>query len=1388
MSDGTKSFDDYPARCVVAVRCRASRQDPFVFRGTGCLIADGLVLTARHVMGDSQEAEVQFGLAPGSPTVSAQVCWRGQGTFTDIAVLRLADADREALPHAPDVRLARVHRDGGGAAMPCTALGFPRFARGQLRDPPLPYVDAFEVQAHVPLATSVRDGRLRLSVESTEGGHGSWQGMSGAPVFAFGFLTAVVVEAVTRSGRQELIAVPVALATGHEQPTVTHQGRPLGEPRSNSVALWQLLAGAGVVPSADDDSAGTLPIARRRSFYAATVEELTRRTGRLEDREHEWHDLADWARSSSRFALWTGPPWSGKTSLAAAFACGPPPDVDVVSYFCSRVRRMPRSELWSAVNDQLAALVGDPFALDPTMERFHSLWTRALDQSREQGRHLVLLIDGIDEMEDADALLASLPGGHQKGTHVLLFSRTPLESFPFAEPRDEGVDFAPPHLRAAQVVLSPTDHARTAEQQASHDMADILSQSDTTPAHVLLGQIAVLGPLDTDDLHTLSGFMDCDLTKREVTRVLTSPPIRRLVHASDRCGATVFAFAHDTLREAFLKDMDKKRRTVLDGAIETAVRTWADAWPDATPRWVTELYPDYLKLSGKLDTWGKLLESERWAALLHQRTGSHVRLLEDNERYLSALAASPHPPVLRMTSRALDLEELRRPVTGLPADLGRAWAEAGHLARAERIALHLEEPDHRVRLMTYLCLLTHQRAERAHARRLLDTAIEMLKNCREEDTTDLRALLAATAHRVLSAGAASSVLGALQDGSFAIPQMDPAPMPPEATWSKDLHTQFLFLAHGRADRPAWERRRRPGQDTARMELWQLTRAAAERGDVDALLGLIEALNLYSVLGVTNIGGQAQREALAEIALVFVHEHPEHPKVADVLEAAQRRCAESVHEHDPSYCWSDDQKAMDAFADLVSLMIRTNQFGSTARHTITQGNDDGFDHEASVLRRSAAALGAADAKETELARHFLGQVKHDVLSAHCQQRISEIWADDPDLWAEGVNLLASAHPDRLTTAHVVASALDTAFGSGMEDAGFELLQTYLAYCEGEERDLASHVETAIVAAVAGCVDAGLDESARLLADSLMLPESRVWAWSVYARHCAQARIVSGAIDGIDRAERICDWVVYPDGAGRILCHLASTALLLGDSVRYDKLISGAEALALRGHRETWRALLPSVIRTHHEAGKTDRARTLLDTYDAHVRCERDPRLQGEGLITCAQLHAELGNVQPARDLGLLEDGPVWAHVHDLSLVFRHLVETVAKVDADSAIVLVERVPPPPNPSGYGAAAWWRWEGEQQQTYDLLVTAAQAGLWTTAERAAQQLPTEMRARALGTLARLAATAAPERTPGLLGKGLACGITADLLLAATLISPESAQLCLATFVDHTDRLFRV
>ncbi|MFD7874459.1 hypothetical protein ACFV5G_10175 [Streptomyces sp. NPDC059766] len=156
--------------------------------------------------------------------------------------------------------------------------------------------------------------------------------------------------------------------------------------------------------------------------------------------------------------------------------------------------------------------------------------------------------------------------------------------------------------------------------------------------------------------------------------------------------------------------------------------------------------------------------------------------------------------------------------------------------------------------------------------------------------------------------------------------------------------------------------------------------------------------------------------------------------------------------------------------------------------------------------------------------------------------------------------------------------------------------------------------------------------------------------------------------------------------------------------------------------------------------------------------------------------------------MLADSPGWAHVHDLSLEFRHLVEAVAKVDADTAIALIERVPAPTHSTGYGPGPWLIWEREQRQTHDLLVTAAQAGSFTTAERAAQQLPAKMRARCLGTLARLAATSAPDRTPGLLGKGFACGITADLVLVAALTSPESAQLCLATFVDHTDRLFRV
>ncbi|WP_409350721.1 trypsin-like peptidase domain-containing protein [Streptomyces tauricus] len=162
MGEAASPFGEYPARCVVAVRSRSAQQAPFAFRGTGCLIADDLVLTARHVVGAAESLEIQFGFARGSPTMAAKVCWRGEEELTDIALLRLVGASSTPVPHPSGIRLARVHRDGGGAQLlPCTALGFPGFARGRLNDPPLPYVDAFEVRAHVPLNTSVRGGRLR---------------------------------------------------------------------------------------------------------------------------------------------------------------------------------------------------------------------------------------------------------------------------------------------------------------------------------------------------------------------------------------------------------------------------------------------------------------------------------------------------------------------------------------------------------------------------------------------------------------------------------------------------------------------------------------------------------------------------------------------------------------------------------------------------------------------------------------------------------------------------------------------------------------------------------------------------------------------------------------------------------------------------------------------------------------------------------------------------------------------------------------------------------------------------------------------------------------------------------------------------------------------------
>src|SRR5262249_53034872 len=118
---------------------------------------------------------------------------------------------------------------------------------------------------------------------------------------------------------------------------------------------------------------------------------------------------------------------TGKTALLyEAVTVGLPDEVDVVCYFLSR-------RASDASGDRFLAAIVPPLAylcdLDApglNVDHYCVLWEQATDRAGQYGRHLLLVVDGLDEdlhppgSPSVASLLPGLPGAR---SHVLVTSR-----------------------------------------------------------------------------------------------------------------------------------------------------------------------------------------------------------------------------------------------------------------------------------------------------------------------------------------------------------------------------------------------------------------------------------------------------------------------------------------------------------------------------------------------------------------------------------------------------------------------------------------------------------------------------------------------------------------------------------------------------------------------------------------------------------------------------------------------------------------------------------------------------------------------------------------------------------------------------------------------------
>ena len=552
--------------------------------GSGCIVLGGTVLTAAHVVAGARDVKVRDPSKVLHPaTLDQRFVGDPDGPGPDLALVTLTSPTVDL----PPIPLAMVNRASTDAepVERCQAIGYPEFAKRLMRDT----ADAF---GYVPVLSNLVSGLLSLYVSgpprplppgSVSLGKSEWSGMSGAPVVAAGCLLGVVTEHAAREPSTITITPLTAL-----EPDPAHPG--WGPGVTDAASWWARLGVAGLA------ALTRLPHqrVRREPVYRAVVRDIQNRTRELRGRKRELSERAAFATSSEEYQWLAGGAWTGKTALLAASVAALPDEVQVVAYFLSRVQTEADSNRFlGAVVPQLADLLDeDPPVAD--RYQFRALWERACSAAAAANRHLLLVVDGLDEdlhppgSPSVASLLPTMAGGR---AHVLVSSRPYLEL-----PSD--IPVGHPLLSTTKTELEPFEGAAEQAALARQEIDDLKRRDDAGLATDVFAVLtAAAGPLAIEDLATLTTDVRpvTPAHTRGVRRLVTEDAARSLEPVGSPTTRR-YQFAHPSLLEYAETDSD-----LTDPEYRQRVYRWAEGWAAAgwpagtesaaaTPRYLLEAY------------------------------------------------------------------------------------------------------------------------------------------------------------------------------------------------------------------------------------------------------------------------------------------------------------------------------------------------------------------------------------------------------------------------------------------------------------------------------------------------------------------------------------------------------------------------------------------------------------------------------------------------------------------------------------------------------------------------------------------------------------------------------------------------------------------------------
>nr|BFD87435.1 hypothetical protein StreXyl84_68360 [Streptomyces sp. Xyl84] len=398
--------------------------------------------------------------------------------------------------------------------------------------------------------------------------------------------------------------------------------------------------------------------------------------------------------SPSPYWRWVGDAWCGKTALMAHFALHHPRNMDVLPFFVTA--RMPgrsdRRAFLHVLQKRLSGYLNDTGLECCDQGTLHEALERAAQQAKAAGRHLVLLVDGMDEdtglprSSAGHSIAALLPSKPPDGLRIVVAGRphppVPGDVARKHPLRDPGIDHPLREIPAARAI----------REDAERNLG-LLLESKGLARDLVAFTAAAGGGLDSEDFARLTDFSPLG-----VEQVLGGSAGRVFQKSAARLapeGGRLYYFAHQELLVTARNLLrPAELRAARDRLHQFVAVFRAAGWPEETPEFALLGYPAMLRESGDLRRLTELATDRERQERFWESSASDAEALAETLDALERHVSASDPDVGVCVRLAIQRDEIRERAGSVPSGVVRMWARLGQVRRAVQQASlsHLSEP------------------------------------------------------------------------------------------------------------------------------------------------------------------------------------------------------------------------------------------------------------------------------------------------------------------------------------------------------------------------------------------------------------------------------------------------------------------------------------------------------------------------------------------------------------------------------------------------------------------------------------------------------------------------------------------------------------------------